>query len=86
LLSAGGFDPVRDIVGITVNRWAHGYASWYNPLFETTYDDWEDERYPHMQARKPFGRVTIANADSGANAMFESAVGQGYRAVNELKS
>jgi len=86
LLSAGGFDPVRDIVGITVNRWAHGYASWYNPLFETTYDDWEDERYPHMQARKPFGRITIANADSGANAMFESAVGQGYRAVNELKS
>lgn len=84
LLADGGFDPAKDIVGITVNRWAHGYAYDRCPhaLFERLYDD--EERYPHMQARKPFGRISVANADSAANAMLESAVEQAYRAVNEL--
>jgi len=84
MLSEGGFDPVDDIRGITVNRWAHGYARFYNPLFDTVYENDEDERYPHMLARKPFGRIAIANSDAGASAMIESAVEQGYRAVNEL--
>jgi spermidine dehydrogenase len=84
MLGEGGFDPAEDILGITVNRWAHGYASWYNPLFDSVYEDDDDERYPHMQARKPFGRITIANADSAANGMLEAAVEQGYRAVSEL--
>ena len=26
LLGPGGFDAAKDIAGITVNRWAHGYA------------------------------------------------------------
>ncbi|MBV8890929.1 MAG: NAD(P)/FAD-dependent oxidoreductase, partial [Acidobacteria bacterium] len=34
MLGEGGFDPARDIVAITVNRWPHGYAYEYNPLFE----------------------------------------------------
>jgi spermidine dehydrogenase len=84
MLSAGGFDPARDIEAITVNRWAHGYSYWYNPLFDPTYEDRNDERYPHMQARKRFGRIAIANSDSGASAMFESAVEQGHRAATEL--
>jgi spermidine dehydrogenase len=82
MLAAGGFDPVRDIEGITVNRWAHGYAYWYNPLFDPVYDD--DERYPHMRARKRFGRIAIANSDAGASAMFESAIEQAHRAATEL--
>ncbi|MCP4414942.1 MAG: NAD(P)-binding protein [Gammaproteobacteria bacterium] len=86
LLGTGGFDPAKDIKGITVNRWAHGYASWYNSLFETTYDDWNDERYPHMQARKPFGLIRIANSDAAATAMMEAAIEQGYRAISELIS
>ena len=84
MLSAGGFDPARDIEGITVNRWAHGYAYWYNPLFDPYYEDRDDERYPHVQARKRFGRIAIANSDAGARAMLESAVVQGHRAVAEL--
>ena len=32
-LAEGGFDPVRDIIGITVNRWPHGYAPEFNPLW-----------------------------------------------------
>jgi len=84
MLGQHGFDAKNDIIGITVNRWSHGYAYWYNPLFDTIYDNYNDERYPHMIARKPFGKITIANADSGATAMFESAVAEGYRAINEL--
>src|ERR1700722_10643272 len=33
-LGKGGFDPARDITAITVNRWPHGYAPEYNPLFD----------------------------------------------------
>ncbi|MBT7904254.1 MAG: FAD-dependent oxidoreductase [Porticoccaceae bacterium] len=84
MLGEGGFDPARDIAGITVNRWAHGYAYWYNPLYDPIYEDYNDERYPHMIARKPFGRITIANSDSAATAMTEAAIEQGYRAAKEL--
>jgi spermidine dehydrogenase len=84
LLGEAGFDAARDITGITVNRWAHGYSNWYNSLFDTLYDDYNDERYPHVQARKPFGRITIANADAGANPDMGAAIDQAHRAVNEL--
>lgn len=84
MLADGGFDPARDIEAITVNRWAHGYASWYNPLFDTVYADHDDPRHPHMRARKRFGRIAIANSDAGASAMIESAIEQGHRAVAEL--
>lgn len=84
MLGKGGFDPARDIMGITVNRWAHGYAYWYNPLFDTVYEDDDDERYPHVRARKRFGRIAIANSDAAASAMFEAAVEQGHRAVLDL--
>jgi spermidine dehydrogenase len=85
MLGSGGFDPARDIEGITVNRWPHGYSyTWYNPLFDKVYWEDDDERYPHIRARKRFGRIAIANADAGANAMLETAVEQGHRAVTEL--
>ena len=84
ILGEAGFDPAADIMGITVNRWAHGYAYWYNPLFDPVYDDDEDERYPHMRARKRFGHISIANADAASNAMLEAAVEQAHRAVTEL--
>jgi spermidine dehydrogenase len=84
MLSAGGFDPARDIEAITVNRWAHGYSYMDNPLFDPVYEDADDERYPHMRARKRFGRITIANSDSAARPMLEAAIEQGHRAVTEL--
>jgi spermidine dehydrogenase len=85
ILSPGGFDPARDIEGITVNRWAHGYSNEGNTLFSPYYDDADDERYPHMRARKQFGRIAIANSDAGAEPELESAVKQGYRAASELQ-
>lgn len=87
LLGSAGFDPAKDIIGITVNRWAHGYAydKHSHALFDKLYANDDDERYPHMRARKPFGRITVANADSAASAMLEAAVEQAHRAVKELQ-
>jgi spermidine dehydrogenase len=80
-LKGGGFDPARDITAITVNRWPHGYAPEYNPLFDP--DVPESER-PHVVGRASFGRITIANSDAGGGAYTDSAINQGHRAVAEL--
>ena len=80
-LAAGGFDPARDIEGITVNRWPHGYGYEYNPLFDP---EWPAGHAPHEIGRKPHGRITIANSDSGATAYTDVAIDQAFRAVVEL--
>jgi spermidine dehydrogenase len=84
MLGAHGFDPATDITAITVNRWGHGYAYSYNELFDDVYENWNDERMPHMRAKKPFGNITIANSDAAAIALFYCAVEEAHRAVEEL--
>jgi spermidine dehydrogenase len=81
MLSAGGFDPARDIEAITVNRWPHGYGYEYNPLFDP---QWAPGEAPHEIGRKPYGRISIANSDSGATAYTDVAIDQAFRAVEEL--
>jgi spermidine dehydrogenase len=81
ILGPGGFDPVRDITAITVNRWPHGYAYEYNPLFDA---DWTEGAAPHVLGRARFGRIAIANSDAGAAAYTDSAIDQAHRAVQEL--
>ncbi len=82
MLGSAGFDPARDIEGITVNRWAHGYA--YTP--STLWDpDWKtEEETPWFIGRQRFGRIAIANSDAGASAYTDVAIDQAYRAVQEL--
>ncbi len=82
VLKDGGFDPARDIDAITVNRWPHGYAYEYNPLWDP---DWPAGQSPCEIGRKPFGRITIANSDAAAAAYTDQAMDQAYRAVNELE-
>lgn len=87
ILSAGGFDPARDIEAITVNRWPHGYAYGYDP--ETGQVAWmldevPPERSPWIAARKSFGRIAIANSDSVADAMTEGAFRAAYLAIEAL--
>ncbi len=81
MLGAGGFDPARDIEGIAVNRWPHGYAPEYNSLWETDYDA---QHTPNIVARRRFGRIAIANSDAGYAAYTDSAIDQARRAVDEL--
>jgi spermidine dehydrogenase len=81
VLGPAGFDPARDISAITVNRWPHGYAYEYNQLFDP---EWPEAEQPHVIGRARFGRIAIANSDSGAAAYTDSAIDQAYRAVQEL--
>jgi len=81
MYGANGFDAGRDIESITLNRWSHGYSYTYFNLFDKgmTLEDG-----PHLVARQKFGRIAIANSDSGANSWLDVGVMQGYRAVQEL--
>jgi spermidine dehydrogenase len=81
MLAPAGFDPARDIAAITVNRWPHGYAYEYNPLWDP---EWGPDEQPCVLARQPFGCITIANSDAAAYAYTDAAIDQGYRAVQEL--
>jgi spermidine dehydrogenase len=81
-LAGGNFDPARDISAITVNRWPHGYAYEYNSLFDSFV--LEGGETPCEVARKPFGRIAIANSDAGAHAFTNAAIDQAWRAVGEI--
>lgn len=81
MLGPGGFDPSADIEAITVNRWPHGYAPEYNPLWDP---ELPPEEQPNIVGRARFGNITIANSDSGRAAYTDSAIDQADRAVNEL--
>ncbi len=81
-LGGGGFDPAADILGITVNRWPHGYAYQYNSLAD---DFWVNGgEQPCVVARRPHGRIAIANADAGAYSYTDAAIDHAHRAVQEL--
>jgi spermidine dehydrogenase len=71
MLPAELFDFDRDVASISVNRWARSY---------TTGGPGESARI----GRQPFGRITIANADSAPDADAKTAIMMAHRAVNEL--
>lgn len=81
MLGSAGFDPAQDIEGITVNRWAHGYAYERNSLFDPA---WPENEKPWVVGRKPFGKITIANSDAAARAYTDAAIDEAHRAVDEL--
>jgi spermidine dehydrogenase len=85
ILSPGGFDPARDIIAITVNRWPHGYAFAYNSLYDPI--EWafsSTNTRPCVTARQPFGLITIANSDAAASSHTDAAFLEAHRAVCEL--
>lgn len=65
------FNFDKDVESITVNRWAHGYAH-------------PGPADSMIIGRQPFGRITIANSDSGGRPNVQVAMKMAYRAVNEL--
>jgi spermidine dehydrogenase len=82
ILAPGGFDPAADILAITVNRWPHGYAYQYNSLADPFW--LEGGEQPCAVARRPFGRLAIANADADAYSYTDAAIDQAHRAVQEV--
>ena len=82
VLGPGGFDAERDIAGITINRWAHGYAPGSNELFDPDYSHRMDA--PWVVGRQQFGRITISNSDAAWVSLTNAAWQQSHRAVTEL--
>ncbi|MBB4817007.1 spermidine dehydrogenase [Pseudomonas alcaligenes] len=80
MLGPVGFDHQKDILGITVNRWSHGYAYFANSLFD---DEDESEKLMNL-ARTKVGNVTIANSDAAWSAYAHAAIDEAWRAVGEL--
>jgi spermidine dehydrogenase len=81
-LGPGGFDPARDVLAITVNRWPHGYAYQYNSLADPFWLNGGEQ--PCVVARRRHGRIAIANSDAGAYAYTDCAIDHAHRAVQEL--
>jgi spermidine dehydrogenase len=81
MLGGAGFDPARDIEGIMVNRWAHGYA--FTP-FGLDLPEWKAGEQPWVVGRQRFGRIAVANSDAGASAYTDTAIDQAFRAVGEI--
>ncbi|MFF4413639.1 NAD(P)-binding protein [Streptosporangium sp. NPDC001559] len=84
LLGPGGFDPVRDIQAITVNRWGHGYAPEYATPWNL--DFYPGGPFPAETARRRWGRIAIANSDSVPAAYADAAITAAYRAVLDLRT
>lgn len=83
MLGPYGFDARRDIAGITVNRWGHGYSYMYSSVFDEFID--RGEQPPHERARMPCGNIAIANCDAAARDTTPDAIDQARRAVSELR-
>jgi len=83
MLGPYGFDASRDIAGITVNRWGHGYSYMYSSVFDEFLD--RGEQPPHERARMPCGNIAIANCDAAARDTTPDAIDQARRAVTELR-
>jgi len=81
-LAGTSFDPARDILAITVNRWPHGFATGRNILFDS--ED-PNELSPTIHAKQKFGRITICNSDAGGQSLANAAIAEAWRAVSELE-
>lgn len=77
-LGAHGFDAARDIAGITVNRWGHGYNYFKEPGPKETL-----ESPPYRAGRQKLGRISFAGADAGGTPWTQAALVQAFRAVHE---
>ncbi|MGI9262805.1 MAG: NAD(P)-binding protein [Woeseiaceae bacterium] len=87
ILGEGGFDSARDVAGITVNRWPHGYAYTHDPATDQIAwlpSTWPPEIRHWEHASVPFGNIGVAGTDASSNAMTESAIEQAWRAIDEI--
>jgi len=78
VLGPYGFDAARDIAGITVNRWGHGYNYFKEPGPKAKL-----ESPPYRAGRRKFGRISFAGADAGGTPWTQAALVQAFRAVHE---
>ncbi len=75
-----GFDADRDIAGIVANRWGHAYVV-CPPHF---YYGRNGGPAPRDMVREGYGRIRFAHSELNGQQMWETAVHEGERAVQQL--
>lgn len=86
VLGDAGFDPARDIAGITVNRWSHGYARYYYlPHDDAFWPEGKDSSTPADILGRPFGRLAVGTTDRMYHGFADGAIEAAFRGVNVLK-
>jgi spermidine dehydrogenase len=80
MFSSAGFDPARDIAGITANRWGHAYVV-SPPHFAFGKDG---KPAPRDVVRAGFGRIRFAHSELEGAQMWETAVAEAERAVKQM--
>jgi len=81
MFSRSGFDALRDIAGIILNRWGHAYLSPAPGFFFGK----EGKPAPGEVLRAaPFGRIAFANTDLSGVADHRSSIIEADRAVGQL--
>jgi spermidine dehydrogenase len=73
VFGAWGFDAGRDILGIQINRWGHGYNFFKAPSMSEAY----------KEGRQKLGRISFAGADAGGEPWMQSGLQQAWRAAHE---
>ncbi|MFC7382114.1 NAD(P)-binding protein [Sphaerisporangium rhizosphaerae] len=81
LLGPFGFDAARDVEGLTVNRWGHGYAREHARPWDASAPG---APLPADTARRRFGRIAMAGADTAPGGDAGAAVSAAHRAVRDL--
>lgn len=74
LLGPYGFNAAKDIAGIMINRWAHGYNFFKSP---------SQQRDAFALGKKKLGKISFAGADTAGDPWAQSAIAEGIRAAGE---
>lgn len=80
MFSDSGFDPVKDIAGIILNRWGHAYV---NPGLGFRFG-MNGNIAPPDVIREPYGRIAIGHSELRGHQYWSGAAGEGRRAVEAL--
>ena len=80
MFAGAGFDPKRDIAGITLNRWGHPYVV-TGPGF---FIDTPQRKAPRNIVREGYGRIGFAHAELYGFQHWGPAADEGRRAVEQL--
>lgn len=80
MFGATGFDPVKDVAGIVLNRWGHAYVC-PQPGF---YFGQNAEKGPSDVIRQPHGRVTFGHSELRGHQYWSGAMSEGRRATAQV--
>lgn len=80
MFASAGFDPARDIAGITTNRWGHAYVVDPPGFFFGR----NGQPAPKEVLRQRFQRIAFAHSELSGAQMWETAADEGERAARQV--